>query len=312
VRHFDRLGRLKGVAPYTAVLAPSVWGSTYLVTTQWLPPGAPMFAGLLRALPAGLLLLLLARGSLPRGVWVPRALVLGTLNIGVFFVLLFVAAYRLPGGTAATVGSVQPLFVIVLSAVALGTSIRLVHVGASVLGIVGVTLLLSRSRIDLDPIGVIAALAAALSMASGIVLTKKWGRPVPLLVFTGWQLVAGGLVLLAPTLLVEGVPEHITATNALGYLYLGIIGSCIAYTLWFRGIERLPASAMSFLGLASPVVATVLGYLYLGQGLAAWQLVGMVCVLLAVVAGQLPGRPAPQPAEVEDPAPEVSVHYSLR
>jgi probable blue pigment (indigoidine) exporter len=273
--------------PYAAALAPAVWGSTYLVTTQWLPPGAPMFAALLRALPAGVLLLVLVRGSLPRGGWVLRAFVLGTLNIGAFFALLFVAAYRLPGGTAAMVISLQPLIVILLSASVLGTPIRLVHVGASALGTIGVTLLVAGAAIHLDAIGLAAALGAAASMAAGIVLTKRWGRPVSLLVFTGWQLLAGGLVLLMPTLLIEGVPDRITPVNVLGYVYLGLIGSCVAYAIWFRGIERLPAAAISFLGLLSPVVATALGYLYLGEGLTLWQIVGMVCVLLAVLAGQL-------------------------
>ncbi|HEX8159612.1 MAG TPA: EamA family transporter [Solirubrobacteraceae bacterium] len=283
-----RLNKSHRVSPYAAVLAPAVWGSTYLVATQWLPPGAPMFDALLRALPAGIVLLLLTGGSLPRGGWLLRAFALGTLNIGLFFALLFVAAYRLPGGTAAMVIATQPLIVVLLSAVLLGIPIRLVHIGASVLGMVGVLLLLTRSRIHLDAIGIVAAAGAATSMAAGIVLTKKWGRPVPLLVFTAWQLLTGGLVLLIPTLLTEGVPAQITPVNLLGYLYLGLIGSCVAYAVWFRGIEQLSAAAVSFLGLVSPLVATALGYLYLHQGLTGWQIAGAACVLLAVLAGQLP------------------------
>lgn len=304
-------GRWTGIARYTAVLAPAVWGSTYLVTTEVLPEGRPMFAGLVRALPAGLLLLLFARGSLPRGEWIWRSLVLGTLNIGLFFFLLFVAAYRLPGGIAAMVGSVQPLIVIGLSAAVLGTSIRLIHIGASLLGTVGVVLLLARSAIHLDAVGVAASLAAACCMAGGIVLTKKWGRPVPLLVFTGWQLVAGGLVLLVPTLLIEGVPTEVTPVNLLGYAYLSLIGACLAYVVWFRGIEQLAAAAVSFLGLFSPVVATVLGYLVLGQSLTAWQFVGMVCILVAIVTGQTPAPPrattgASPPVAAAPPAPSAA------
>lgn len=272
---------------YLAALAPAVWGTTYLVTTELLPPGRPMFAGLLRALPAGLALLILARGALPRGIWIARALVLGALNIGLFFALLFVAAYRLPGGIAAMVGSVQPLIVIAISAVALGTPIRAVHVAASLLGTMGVILLLARSTAHLDPIGIAAALAAACSMASGIVLTKKWGRPVGLLVFTSWQLIAGGLILLIPTLAIEGVPDHVTAANAAGYAYLALIGACFAYAVWFRGIEQLAASAASFLGLISPVVATVLGWIVLGQRMTGWQIAGTIAILVAIVVGQL-------------------------
>ncbi|OEV13552.1 ABC transporter permease, partial [Streptomyces nanshensis] len=84
-------------------LAPASWGTTYVVTTELLPPGHPLFAGLLRALPAGLLALALTR-VLPRGHWWWKAVVLGTLNIGAL-PLLFVAAERLPGGVAATLGA---------------------------------------------------------------------------------------------------------------------------------------------------------------------------------------------------------------
>ncbi|MFC7110354.1 EamA family transporter [Nonomuraea rubra] len=100
-------------------LTPAIWGTTYLVTTELLPPGRPLLAAVLRALPAGLLLVAITR-CLPRGIWWWRALVLGALNIGVFFALLFVGAYRLPGGVAATVGAIQPLLVALLSAGLLG------------------------------------------------------------------------------------------------------------------------------------------------------------------------------------------------
>ena len=82
----------------TAV-APMAWGTTYLVTTELLPGGHPMLAGLLRALPAGLLALAIGR-TLPRGEWWLKAALLGVLNIGAFFPLLFLAAERLSGGVA--------------------------------------------------------------------------------------------------------------------------------------------------------------------------------------------------------------------
>ena len=92
-------------------LAPAIWGSTYVVTTLMLPADYPLTVAMLRALPAGILLLLAVR-QLPQGVWWLRAFILGALNFSVFWALLFVAAYRLPGGVAATLGAVQPLSLI--------------------------------------------------------------------------------------------------------------------------------------------------------------------------------------------------------
>ncbi|MGW5668842.1 EamA family transporter, partial [Micromonospora sp. NPDC003776] len=99
--------------------APVTWGTTYLVTAELLPAGRPLWSGVLRALPAGLLLFALTRHR-PHGGWWWRAAVLGALNIGAFFPLLFVAAYRLPGGTAAVLGAAQPLLVAALGAAVLG------------------------------------------------------------------------------------------------------------------------------------------------------------------------------------------------
>ena len=276
-----------------AALAPAVWGSTYLVTTEMLPAERPLLTAALRALPVGLLLVLVF-GRLPKGGWWWRSFVLGALNIGVFFALLFVAAYRLPGGVAATAGAVQPLFVAALAGPLLGERLSASKVVAGALGVAGIALLVLRAEAALDAAGVAAALAGAASMATGVVLTKRWvgrlGRPAPLFVFTAWQLVAGGAVLAVLALAIEGSPPRLTAENGVGFLYLGVVGTALAYALWFRGIERLSASATSFLGLVSPLVASVLGFVVLGQAYTTSQGAGVALVLAAVLLGQITGR----------------------
>lgn len=266
-------------------LAPMAWGLTYVVTTELLPPGRPLLAAVLRALPAGAVLVGATRLR-PHGSWWAKALALGTLNIGAFFALLFVAAYRLPGGVAATLGAVQPLLVVAIAASVLGERPRTWTVGAGLLGFAGVALLVLRPEAALDPVGVAAGLAGAASMATGVVLTKRWGRPVGLLAFTGWQLVAGGLVLAPVALVVEGAPPALDAANVAGYLWLATGGTAVAYALWFRGITTLPVARVSRLGLLSPVVATLTGWAVLGQSLTPLQLAGAALVLAAVSAGQ--------------------------
>jgi probable blue pigment (indigoidine) exporter len=125
---------------------------------------------------------------------------------------------------------------------------------------------------------------------------------------TGWQLTVGGLALLPLTLLTEGVPSSITGGNVLGFAYLGIVGTAIAYALWFRGIDRLAPTSVSLLGLTNPMVATTAGLLILGQTLTLWQAVGFTVALGALVAGQTfnrkPAKPAPAPvAAVRIPEP---------
>jgi len=282
----------RGVLLVTATV-PVVWGSTYAVTTELLPPDRPLLAGALRALPAGVLLLAVTR-SLPSGSWWWRSAVLGTLNIGAFFALLFVSAYRLPGGVAAVLGAAGPLLVAGLSVVLLGERVRARTLVAAVAAAGGVALTVLTARARLDLLGVVAGLAGAASMALGLVLTKRWGCPAPVLTVTGWQLTAGGLVLLPLALVTEGLPPSLTAVHVGGYAYLALLGSAVAYTLWFRGLERLPAASVSLLGQLSPVVATLIGWAALSQRLTPLQLLGMLVALAGVVVGQTaPVRPAP-------------------
>jgi probable blue pigment (indigoidine) exporter len=263
-----------------------VWGTTYLVTSEFLPPDRPLLAAVVRALPAGLLLIALTR-RLPSGDWWWRALVLGTLNIGAFLFLLFVAAYRLPGGVAATVGAIQPVLVGALSAGLLGERLRTRTVVAGAAGVAGVSLLVLRADARLDTVGVLAAVGGAVVMALGVVLAKRWRSPAPVLATTGWQLTAGGLVLVPALFLVEGLPSAVTGVNVAGYAYLSLIGAALTYSLWFRGIRALSPVRVTFLSLLSPLVATILGWLVLGQGLTAPQILGALLVLAAVIAPQL-------------------------
>ena len=272
------------VTALTAV-APLTWGTTYVVTTEWLPPDRPLLAATVRALPAGLLLVAAGR-VLPRGAWWWKAAVLGTLNIGAFFALLFVAAYRLPGGVAAVLGAVQPLVVALLALPLLGQPLRARTFVLGGTGVAGVALVVLTDAARLDGLGVLAGLVGTVCMGAGVVLTKRWGRPVPVLAFTGWQLAAGGLLLLPLALAVEGLPSAVTAGQVGGFLYLAVVNTALAYVLWLRGIGLLPADRVSFLALLSPVVAAAAGWVLLGQSLGPLQLAGVVLALGSVVLAQ--------------------------
>ncbi len=266
-------------------LAPAIWGSTYIVTTELLPAGYPLTVAMLRALPAGLLLLLLVR-QLPQGIWWPKTFLLGALNFSFFWAMLFVSAYRLPGGVAATVGAIQPLIVLGLSRAVMGTPVRPVAVVAGLAGIGGVALLVLTPSASLDPIGIAAGLAGAVSMAFGTVLSRHWQPPVPPLTFTAWQLTAGGILLVPVALFFEPALPVPTAQNLLGFLYLGVIGAAVTYIVWFRGLARLDPATISPLGFLSPLVAVVLGWALLGQDLGLLQIAGMVVVLGSVWLSQ--------------------------
>ncbi|MEO3781077.1 EamA family transporter [Micromonospora sp. B11E3] len=294
----------RGAADLLATaVAPAAWGTTYLVTSELLPPDRPLWSGAIRALPAGLLLLALTR-QCPNGGWWWRAALLGALNIGAFFPLLFLAAYRLPGGTAAVLGAAQPLLVAGLTVLVLRERPRPPALLAAAAAPLGVALVVLRPGAGLDPVGVAAGLAGAAAMAAGLVLTRRWGRPagVGILAATSWQLTAGGLMITPLALALEGPPPAPDGPALLGYAWLGLAGTAVAYALWFRGAARLPLTQVSVLGALSPLTAAVLGWLVLGQALGPAQLAGFAVAVTATVVGQLPDRPPP-PGPVSRPAP---------
>ncbi len=266
-------------------IAPIIWGSTYIVTTEFLPNFSPMTVALLRALPAGLLLLLIAR-QLPTGIRWLRVFILGALNFSFFWSMLFIAAYRLPGGVAATVGAVQPLFVVFIGAAVLSRKIQVGSIVSAIVGLAGVALVVLTPKAALDAIGVGSGLAGAVSMAFGTVLTRKWQPPVSLLTFTAWQLTAGGLLLAPVALLFEPEIPAPTGANAFGLAWLGLVGAALTYVFWFRGIARIEPAVISILGFFSPVTAVLLGALFLNQSLTLPQFIGVFFVIASIWLGQ--------------------------
>lgn len=262
-------------------IAPLIWGSTYIVTTATLANFSPMVVAMLRALPAGLLLLLLTR-QLPTGRWWLYTFILGALNITLFLSLLFVATYRLPGGVAGTVLSSQPLIIIMLSAVLLSSRIRPLAIFAALIGMGGVSLLVLTADTTLDPIGIVAGLAGATSMALGMILTQKWQAPVSALTLSAWQLTAGGLLLLPLIWLFDQPVPVPSSLNLLGLAWLSLIGAAFSYSLWFRGLQFLNANVISSLSLLSPFTAVLLGWWFLDQSLTTLQIIGIILVLVSI------------------------------
>ncbi|HEY1179814.1 MAG TPA: EamA family transporter, partial [Phytomonospora sp.] len=207
----------------------------------------------------------------------------------------FVAAYRLPGGVGAVVGAAGPLVVVGLSALLLDQKVRLRPVLLGIAGVSGVAMVVLTASARLDALGVLAGLAGTVAMSTGTVLAKRWGPPpgVKVSAFAGWQLIAGGLFLLPLALIAEGGLPAFTGANIAGYAYLALINTALAYWLWFRGVARLSPVPLTFLGLLSPLTATVAGWALLGQALTPLQTLGMLVAFGSMVLGQFKPKAAP-------------------
>lgn len=269
----------------SAAVATILWGFTYVVSTTLLPHN-PLLVAAVRALGGAFALLLFARHLPPPGWW-NKLIVLGTLNAGLFFALLFISAMRLPGGVAAIFQALGPLCAILLGWAILGMRPSLLKIASVLIGVAGVALVVLKGNAGLDAIGIAAALGGTLSLALGGVLMNKWGKPtISMLAFTGWQLLVAGVELLLVALLAGDLPTAITATNVAGFVILAVVLTAVPFVLWFRSIASAGVVVVAPFFLLVPITAFVLDALIKGFVPTGLQLVGAIIVIAGLLLSQ--------------------------
>lgn len=268
-------------------IAPIAWGATYYVTSHTLPAESPLWGSAARALPAGLILLAIAR-SRPHGrqEWFRTAL-LGALNVGGFFLLLYIAAQLLPTSVASSVMAASPLVLAGFAWAILGQRPAARVIAGAVIGILGVLLLVAGGTGAIDGWGVAASVTGLASSSLGYVLTRRWGGTAQPVMASAWQLLFGGAILLVVALAVEGAPPVLDGTGWAGLAFVTLIGTAAANVAWFYGLEHLPAGAVGVIGLLNPVTGVLLGVLAGGETLEPAQIAGILLVLTGIALGQL-------------------------
>lgn len=279
--------RTLGWVALTAI-APIAWGSNYYVTKEFLPDGSALWGAAIRALPAGLVLLGLAR-KLPQGSWWWKSAVLGVLNIGAFFALIYVVAQLLPSGVAATTMAISAGVLMLFAWLLLGERPARWPLVGALLGFVGVGIMVFDAQAGIDILGIALSLVAMVLSSAGFILTKRWSEGMPIIRVTAWQLVAGGAVLVPCALFVHGAPPELDLQAMAGFGYVSLIATAAAYLAWFTGLRHLPASSVGLIGLLNPVTGVLLGTLLAAESLGLQSLIGMGLVLGGVLLGLAKG-----------------------
>jgi drug/metabolite transporter (DMT)-like permease len=293
----------------------AVWGSSFLFIKVGLEEGvAPMTIVSLRTFFASLLLggVLLARGGrlpLQWDVW-KRMAFLGVFNIVVPFALIAWGQQYIPSGLASILNAMVPLFTIVLAAIALAdehiTVARLAGLG---IGFGGVVLLalpsLGAAQADADAAlavaGMLAVVLAAIFYAIASVYTRRrltghaivrqadGTRRPPSPAEISFGSAFSAFVIISVMAVLFERPErglYAIPASSLGWLamiWLGALGTGVAYLLFFRLIERWGATRTTLVTYVIPVVAIALGFAVLGERLRPLELAGAVLILGGVV-----------------------------
>ncbi|WP_374291808.1 DMT family transporter [Paenirhodobacter enshiensis] len=273
-----------------AALTAILWGFTYLVTTDMLPPH-PTQAAALRALGGGAFLLAIGREALPR-TWLWRLFVLGTLNTGIFFVLFFIGAMRLPSGVAAIFQALGPIATLLFAWALLHRRPSGAQFASLILGAAGVTLVVLKSSAALDPIGVAAALGSMVALTLSGILMNMWGRPpIGFSAFFGWQLMIGGIELAILTALNGDYGGTADAMTLGAFALLAVVLTGVPFLLWFRAISMIGAvNVMPFI-LLTPVTALVIDAVVKSVVPTPLQMLGIVVVIAALLLNYRASQP---------------------
>ena len=274
---------------FIAALAPLLWGSNFFITTEFLPNDAALWIGFWRSFPVGLIWVLFLRHK-PSRDWWPKLIVLSAANVGLFFPLLFFAAYLVPGGLGTMLIASNPLVVALLAWWILGQRPNLTLSLLLMLGLIGVLLLVGGSTVALDPIGIGVSLLAVASFAVGTVLSERWGiMDDNLGAFTAWQLLLGALMIAPLAFIIEGPSPSFFPTQeqdswaaCIGIVWIAVVNTGFAYWAWFWGLQRLRSFAVSMLTLLSPVLAYALDLWFELADLGFWEMAGIFLVVLSL------------------------------
>ncbi len=293
-----------------AVLS-GIWGLNFIFIKVGLADASALWLGLLRAV-VGTVATAVVLTSL--GAWKELdargrrdALLLGLPNTTAFYALLFLGLEGVLPGIGAVLTYTFPLWVAILSPGVLGHRLTARLWGAVALGFGGVVLVSQPWAGAGGPVSYVAVLellGAAVAWAVGTVLFQRRFRREEMLEANGLQLV-GGTVGLVALLLILGPGRTPTfSTNlVLALLWLGILGTAAAYTVWFYLLGRTRAATLSAYAFLVPVVALIASAGLFGERLSAVQFLGVALVLVSIFGiGRAPethdfDRSVPPPPE---------------
>jgi drug/metabolite transporter (DMT)-like permease len=238
--------------------------------------------------------------AIPRGLPRLHVAIAGVLNIAGYG--LFSAFAQLGASTSrvAICAFTMPIWATLLARPILGETLDRFRVAALAAGAAGLAILLWPLVTAGLPIGVLYALGAAVTWACGTVYLK-WARiAAHPLAITAWQL-AAGTVAVVTGLAIAGIDtrQGLHLVPVLGLAYSTLLGTALAYLLWFQSVARLPASTAGLGSLLVPVVGVAAAILMLGERPDAADLTGFALILLAALCALAP-RPRSGTAALSD------------
>ena len=276
-----------------------IWGSTYFAIAYVIESMPPLLAMGIRFLIAGILLaLIISLRQGPSELKIPRAelrssLLMGFLLLGFGIGTVSIAQAYVPSGIVALIIAALPLWIAIFRTISGERLVKISWLGL-VIGFAGVALLLKPGSIT--PVSeiensklflfMLLVLLGNIGWALGTFLAPRFPLPKNTLVFTAYEMLAGGASLtLAGFVKGESISDFLDATtwSWLWFIYLIIFGSIAAYTAYLWLVANAPVSLTATYAYVNPIIAVALGAIFLDELITSAYAIGGLIILVGVV-----------------------------
>lgn len=270
------------------------WGSLYIVSKialRTVPPVTLLALRYLVAIPA-LYLILRLRGALKRMTRedTRTAFAIGFIGYFLSFCLQMLGINRLTGSISSLLGAMNPIFIPVLACIFLKEKLTAAKVLCVAVSMVGVVTIVGVNG-TVDPLGAaFMLLSVFLWSSASVIIRRVSGRYDPM------QVAMMGMVFALPFTGAWSLAELQTAScslpvqSVLAVLFMGLVGTATAHTLWNTSLSLMDASFCSMFYPMQPLVAAVLGVLVLGEKITANFLIGGTIICCGIVAAVVTGK----------------------
>lgn len=223
--------------------------------------------------------------KIPRKEFKP-AIIVSFLNITLWYLFSALGVANMPAGRAAIIAYTMPVWATIWSVFLLKERLTALRLIGLLLGVAGITFLIGPDLIvfKVAPMGAIFMLCAAICWAAGVVTTKyfTWTMPTP--VFTCWNLIIGGVPLIAGALIFEShaIAAQISFKGILALAYVILVGNILSYWAWFKILSIFPAVIASIGILMTPIIGVFCSSILMGEPLGFREIVALVLVVSAI------------------------------
>ena len=270
-----------------------IWGSTWLFIKLGLEDLPPLtFAGIRFVIACAILFVIIRL----RHIQLPRArsdwgllAITGTLSFGLNYGLIFWGEQYISSGLTALLQATIPAFGLVFAHFYLpGERLSWSKIFGIVLGVCGVGVVFSNQLAVAGTralAGCVALILSSMFVAYSNVLVKKYGKSLNPAVLASCQMVFGLILLLGVGLPLEGNPLrfHWTPTALIALFYLAVVGSVIAFLLYYWLVLNMDVTKSMLIALVTPVIAVLLGMLVLNEQIGWRTLAGGAMIMSGIV-----------------------------